>query len=381
MTPSLNDKPRPAGRTIRACIGFGILLLLACAGNRITQTQRELPIRSMAALGLQHDGSSYRCPWTDESPPGFWDFLKWQLKSNPYKEQKKAFQPNWVKSDMAYLRKEHQPLVYYLGHAGFLVRLGGAWLLIDPVLHDPPHTDRLTPAPCRPADLPPIDYVLISHNHYDHLDLPTLKDLGDKPTYLVPSGTGELLRDEGLTHVIEMNWYDTLRVPGLRVTFLPAQHSSRRGLWDEDAALWGSWMIESPDGTIYHAGDSGYFRGYKEFGVDYQVDLAILPIGAFEPRWFMKRNHMDPAEALQAATDLKTRVLVPMHYGVFDLSDEPGDLPPKLLQEAYAKHGDAELRLRMMRPGETVHLVEFHLPPPQMQWETPVIKGTITPKR
>ncbi len=248
--------------------------------------------------------------------------------------------------------------ITWLGHSSFLVQLDGISLLVDPVL-----MDRMGPlgvvgrnvAPgLRPEDLPHIDASLVSHNHYDHMDLPTLKAVG--AVVLAGLGNETLIRRERLP-CAPLRWWQSVRIQGVKVTFVPAQHFSQRGLGDRNRTLWGGFVIEGSSATLYHAGDTGYFSGFREIGRRFPgIDAALLPIGAYDPRWFMKAVHMDPEEALQAFEDLGARTFVAMHWGTFKQTDEPLDEPPVRLEAERARLGLAASRVKVLAVGESLEL-------------------------
>ncbi|MDV6014034.1 MBL fold metallo-hydrolase [Haloechinothrix sp. LS1_15] len=245
----------------------------------------------------------------------------------------------------------------WIGHASYLVRLGGLHLLIDPVWsHRIPGTPpRLTPPGLAWQDLPDIDAVLISHDHYDHLDGSTLRRLPRDTPVLVGAGLGRWFRLRGFRNVTELDWWESTEVRGMRFDFTPTHHWSRRGLFDTCATLWGGWVITAADGTrTYHAGDSGYGPRLAEVGERYPgIDVAMLPIGAYEPRWFMRPMHMNPAEAVQAYADLGARIMACMHWGTFVLTREPVDEPLTLVQKEWAAAGYDQENLWALAVGET----------------------------
>jgi L-ascorbate metabolism protein UlaG (beta-lactamase superfamily) len=248
------------------------------------------------------------------------------------------------------------PSLTWIGHATYVQRLGGALVATDPIWSERlgPRR-RLAPAGVALGDLPPIDVVTVSHSHYDHLDLPTLRRLGDGPVYIVPLDVGELLRREGLTKVVELGWWQSHVVDDLRVTLVPAQHWSMRVPWDRNKRLWGGFVYESREGTSYHAGDTAFsedvFRAIAERFP--KIDWAMLPIGAYDPPWFMQPQHMGPEEAVQAFEILGARALVAMHWGTFKLTDEPVGEPPERLRAAWSERRFAEERLWILDVGET----------------------------
>ncbi len=203
-------------------------------------------------------------------------------------------------------------------------------------------------------DLPEIDFVLISHNHYDHLDLPTLRQLAKRSSdtkFFVPLGNGQLLRNNGIDNVQEFDWGQTVKMGGATIHSLPSQHWSKRGLNDTNMALWSAWAVTGEDRRFYFAGDTGYFPGFAKTGdLLGPFDLAAMPIGAYEPSAMMRSSHLNPEEAIRAAGDLKARNALAIHYGTFDLSDEPLAEPPQRFREAALK---AEQAAWVMNIGET----------------------------
>ena len=230
----------------------------------------------------------------------------------------------------------HNASVTWIGHATFLVRMDGVAFLTDPMFSDRASPvsfagpQRLVP-PGVPLDqLPPLDFVTISHDHYDHADCASIRALAARRTpFIVPLGLGELVRACGGT-ATELDWWQEVRVGPVRVTCVPAQHFSGRGLADHNQRLWAGWVVAGPTRRFYHAGDTGYFGGFRDIGQRCgPIDLAALPIGAYDPPAIMHFVHMNPEEAIQAALDLHAGTAVAMHYGTFDLTDEALDEPPR----------------------------------------------------
>jgi N-acyl-phosphatidylethanolamine-hydrolysing phospholipase D len=258
----------------------------------------------------------------------------------------------------------------WVGQSSFLIQAGGLSLLSDPhwgeraspVSWAGPR--RLAPPGIAWESLPRIDAVLLSHDHYDHLDEETAIRLrerfGEPLRWITPLGYRAWLEARRIRGGVELDWWEeTTLGDGVRVTCAPAQHWTRRGLREYNDRLWGSFAVRLPDGRgIYFAGDSGYFTGYRELGERLGgFDAVLMPIGAYEPRWFMKPAHMNPEEAVQAYADLGGRgVFVPMHWGTFRLTDEDPLEPPERIRAAWSAAGHRREDLRVLRHGETLIL-------------------------
>ncbi len=274
--------------------------------------------------------------------------------------------PDEVANDGAFLREnaEHStPTVTWVGHSTMLVQMDHVTFLTDPIWSDTPSPvgfagpRRFVPPGVAMADLPPIDFVVVSHNHYDHLDLPTLVALAKRnpnTRFFVPLENGELLRENGIGNVEELDWGDSVEHAGVRVHCLPAQHWSKRSLDDDREMLWSSWAVVGAERRFFFAGDTGYFDGFARIAEALgPFDLAAVPIGAYEPIAMMKASHLNPEEAVQAAIDLKARIAVAMHYGTFDLSDEPLHEPPARFRKAAAASSLGAERGWLLRIGQT----------------------------
>ncbi|HXJ57817.1 MAG TPA: MBL fold metallo-hydrolase [Verrucomicrobiae bacterium] len=255
-------------------------------------------------------------------------------------------------------------VITFIGHSTFLIQTAAGNILTDPM-----YSERASPlnflGPRRirqPAvafdDLPPISIVLLSHNHYDHCDLRTLGMLAHRfdPVVVTPLGNGPLVRSSGIRHVEELDWWQEAKTSALPITLTPAQHFSARGPLDRNRALWGGFMLAVSGVRIFFAGDTAYAGFFhdvrRRLG---PIDLALLPIGAYEPRWFMQSVHMNPAEAVQAHLDLEASETIGMHFGTFQLTTEGIDAPLRALEEACRARNVLPSHFRTLRFGESMH--------------------------
>lgn len=255
--------------------------------------------------------------------------------------------------------------ITFVNHATLLVQIDGVNILTDPIWSDrcSPYAwvgpKRFRPPGVRFEDLPPIDAVILSHNHYDHLDIPTLQRLvsAHNPVILVPLGNGALLSRHDIAEWKELDWNDSSQV-GNRVTIhcARATHFSGRGIGDRDANLWSAWVIEAPGGPVYFAGDTGWDSHFEEthsrFG---PMRAAMLPIGAFKPEWFMSPVHISPRQAVDAHLALESRRTVPMHYGTFALGDDGETEAIDALRAVIREHG-LEREFAILSEGESIDL-------------------------
>ncbi len=284
-----------------------------------------------------------------------WDRLTGRRRRTPARAKVPAVAPDLARLARPPAQAEPARLTW-LGHASFLVQLDGVSLLVDPALRGAiaGGIPRNVPSGVPIAALPPIDAQLVTHNHYDHLDLPTLQAV--KAPVVAGLGLARWFRARGLS-ATELGWWRETAVGAVRVTFVPAHHWSRRGPFDTNLTLWGGFVIEGSTATIYHSGDTAYFEGFREIAERFPtLDAALLPIGAYEPGWFMLRQHMDPEQALQAFEDLGARTFVAMHWGTFKLGDEPLDEPPRRVEAERSRRRLARERVRLPAVGETLEV-------------------------
>ena len=285
-------------------------------------------------------------PWMAEGKGRLTQFFKWRLtQKTDYTEQEERYLPELESNVLQRIEiiPEDQDFLVWIGHATFLLRLSGTYWLTDPMFSDRALLPlRVTPPALSMTELAelrrPLN-VIISHNHYDHLDKDTLRALPDHARVIVPLGLKDYVSSFHDGEVIELDWWDQVKHEDVSLTSLPAQHWSRRVGQGRNSTLWASYMLESSKVTVYFGGDSGYFIGYREFARRFeQIDYALLPITAYQPRWFMHYPHMNVEEAIEAFTDLEAHMFVPTQWGTFRLGDNPPGYPMlDLERKIYAK--------------------------------------------
>jgi N-acyl-phosphatidylethanolamine-hydrolysing phospholipase D len=298
------------------------------------------------------------------TPPSLWN----RMKFIPSRTWATTFHPRTVNlprldNDGRRLKNNRSAAtVTWVGHSTLLIQLDGVNILTDPQWSGraSPVTfagpKRLMPPGVPFENLPPIDLVVLSHDHYDHLDVETVRRLAQlhHPLFLVPLGLKAWFAEIGITKVEELDWWQSRRVQGLTVTCLPAQHFSGRTLWDRNQRLWSAWAVAGDTKRIFFAGDTGYYEVFKEIG--YRLgpfDLAAVPIGAYLPRAIMQMTHLTPEEALQLFADIQGQRFVAIHWGTFDLTEEPIEEPPQRLAAEAKRLGLDPARVWVLKHGET----------------------------
>lgn len=287
----------------------------------------------------------------------FRQLLKWQTMKNPQKLEKK--QDTWrlnVDFNSDFLASQDDCIVW-LGHCSFFIRIANKTLLIDPVFFNVSFIKRKSSLPVHPSLFTGIDYILISHDHRDHCDVKTLRLLAKnnpEATYLGGLRMDTLLKKITKSDKIQpAGWYQMYETStDINISFTPSRHWGRRTFNDMNLRLWGGFVIQSAEKTIYFSGDSGYGGHFKDLARIFpHIDYAILGIGAYKPVFFMSQSHLSPGDAIQAFKDLKAKELIPMHYGTFDLSDEPLSDPIKTLRN-LEKEADIQGQIDYLRLGE-----------------------------
>jgi L-ascorbate metabolism protein UlaG (beta-lactamase superfamily) len=271
--------------------------------------------------------------------PKIKDLLKWQLSGNPQKEEKQNDLERLAVLDPTEFLQSENDGILWLGHAGFFVRLSGKNILLDPVFGNPPLVRTFVDVSSPIEKIGKVDYVLLSHDHRDHCDEESIKQIvGKFPTAKFYGGLrmDELLKDWIPNETQTAGWFQQFKLPdeNLKIYFLPVRHWCRRGLFDTNKKLWGGFVIQGAGKTVYFSGDSGCGSHYRETAELFpEIDYFLIGIGAYKPRWFMEPNHNSPEDAVKAFVDARAKFLIPMHFGRFDLSDEPPGEPLRLLKE------------------------------------------------
>jgi N-acyl-phosphatidylethanolamine-hydrolysing phospholipase D len=322
----------------------------------------------MTTAPLHHGPHGFRNP---HLLPGARDhakgFLTWQLGLGPpdppaLTSAVPPYQPQLLAPDLDKIRHPDRKVIQltWVGHDTFIIQAAGRTILTDPI-----YSERASPlaglGPRRYAPpgldweaLPSTDTVLISHNHYDHLDRPTIRRLGPGRRYFVPLGLGKWFGGLGLDQVGEMDWWQSAALGPIRLTCVPAQHFSMRTPFDRNRSLWCGWVMETPVGTIYFAGCSGYSPDFQKIGDKFgPMRLSLIPIGCYMPRWFMKPMHVNPPEAVKIHQDVRSQQSIGIHWGTFKLTDEPMGEPPLYLKQAMAQAGLPPEEFTVMNLGET----------------------------
>lgn len=331
-----------------------------------------------AALLTQGSNPNYNAAKPHHTPAGFrnnyphatdQNFWKWQWERlrdgtvSPPPAGWASVLPS-VKPDVAFLKANRsERTITWIGHATVLVQTSGVNIITDPIFSDRASPvqfagpKRQVPLMMSLDELPSIDVVFISHNHYDHLDADTIREFSRRfphASYVVPLGFRPWLAEHGVTNVRELDWWDSIALGGLSYTLVPVQHWSKRTLTDTNRMLWGGVVVEDNGWRFLHTGDTGYSQDFRDIGAKFPqgIDWLAVPIGAYEPRWFMKAQHVNPDEAVQIMKDVGARQALGIHWGTFVLTDEPLDQPPKDLATALSRHGVDAAKFHVFKNGE-----------------------------
>lgn len=303
---------------------------------------------------------------------GWWDLLRWQFGLGPRERATvdrtvlpKAYDPEVEPVDVMKIRRPPRENIQltWIGHATFLLQVDGLNFLTDPVFARfcapwPMWSlRRRAPLPLRLEQLPTIHGVLVSHNHYDHLDASVVRHLPNDVTWFVPLGLGEWFRQRGVDNLVEMDWWQEAEYGPVSVVAVPAQHFSSRTPFDRNLTLWCGFVLRTKYGNIYFVGDSGYAPTFADIGHHLgPMRLSLIPIGAYQPRWFLAPMHLNPDEAVRVHLDVRSEFSVGMHWGTFNLTDEPLAEPPIALRHQLARRHVPATSFRTLRFGETIVL-------------------------
>jgi N-acyl-phosphatidylethanolamine-hydrolysing phospholipase D len=358
--------------TRRAALLLAILLIVVAGdgfpapfGPVASGAQTQIPRVAPAFFDpAQRAGSAYKNLDPEYRRASYWARLNSLVVGATWlvSERRVAALPLATPDLQALREKSRGATVTWVGHSTVLAQLDGVTFLTDPTWagRSGPFSGfvgvrRYTPPGIAFDDLPPIDFVLISHDHYDHLDEPTVRRLARKfdPLFVVPLGIKAWLADRGITNVVELDWGESVTVKELTVVCTPAQHGGGRTAIDQGRRLWSSWAVLGSK-RFYFGGDTGYYHHFKETGDRLgPFDLAALPIGSYTPRELAKPVHISPEEALQAALDLRATRLLGVHWGTFALAREPYDEPPTRLRAEIARRQLDPASAWILKPGET----------------------------
>ena len=327
---------------------------------------------------VHHRGGRFQNNYLVFAPKGIAALLKWRIDAAQAGLPKAPqHETPRVAADLAFVRANAVagaamvPAVTWIGHASTLVQAGGANILTDPMFSERASPlgfvgpKRHLPPGLALAELPHIDAVVVSHNHYDHLDAASVKALaaqaGGPPLFVVPLGVKAWLAGAGITNAVELDWWRAARVGAVEIVLTPVQHWSGRSLTDRMETLWGGYAIFAPDFQVFFAGDTAYSKDFADIhsrfaarhGPGRGFDLALIPVGAYEPRWFMSAQHVDPAEAVRIHRDLAAERSIGIHWGTFQLTDESLDEPPRALARVVRERGLAADAFAVRAIGET----------------------------
>jgi N-acyl-phosphatidylethanolamine-hydrolysing phospholipase D len=301
---------------------------------------------------------------------GLRELLRWKLRLGRTEKPTldrvvlpSRYQAEWVRADIERISRpsrEHIQ-VTWIGHSTFLIQVQGMNLLTDPVFgkycspFPIPRLRRQAPLPVKMENLPTIHGVLLSHNHYDHLEARTVRQLGNDVTWFAPIGMGPWFAERDRDNVLEMDWWQEAEFGPISVVSVPAQHFSSRTMLDRNLTLWSGFVLRTSKGNIYFAGDSGYCSSFYDIGNHLgPMRVSMIPIGAYQPRWFMAPMHLNPEEAVRVHLDVKSELSIGMHWGTFSLTDEPMAEPPIMLRHSLARRHVPATTFRTLRIGETI---------------------------
>ncbi|HWL25679.1 MAG TPA: MBL fold metallo-hydrolase [Ureibacillus sp.] len=284
------------------------------------------------------------------------DLWKWQKERRQKKKDLLQQIPHAEQKQVKRLQANRShPSITWIGHSTFLLQLNGLNILTDPVWTNRQGIQKRQTEPgILLEDLPEIDVVVISHGHYDHLDFGSIRRLKGKPAFYIPHGLKKAFVRRGYRDIYEANWWDSFQVGEVTLSFVPAQHWTRRTLFDTNTSHWGGWVLQNEKISFYFVGDTGYFRGFQEIAEKFKFQYVLMPIGAYEPEWFMSDSHINPEDAVRAFLEVSGEFFIPMHYGAYRLADDTGPEALERLNQEWERQQLPEEQLKILRIGETL---------------------------
>ena len=313
-------------------------------------------LRDIAKEKMHHNSGGFINPLGMNREGRFWEVMKWKLFSNnQFREFFDDEQVIPVNIDWEPVRQHRGCSITFVKHASVMIKDEDRYILVDPVFSDIFWFIKdFSPLEFDLQTMPAPQHVLITHGHYDHLDKPSLGALKKDTHVITPLGYKQIFRDLDMNNRTQLDWFNSYGDGNRKITFLPCNHwTMRNPMTGPNRSLWGSYVIRTSGGyTIYLSGDTAYFDGFEQLGKEFDIDLAIFNVGAYEPRWFMAPSHMNPRETVQAFKELNARKLMVVHWGTFRLGDEPVHFPPIQVKEALKKEGLLD-RLVDLKHGET----------------------------
>jgi L-ascorbate metabolism protein UlaG (beta-lactamase superfamily) len=353
---------------------FGVILLVlittiySClsAGNNFTEDLWQKSVEKTKSADLYAENfkaGEFFNPWMKMKNKGFFELLSWKTSfAQDYTDEEKLFRPKVLGGVKERIQKTRGDFVLWIGHNSFLLRIDNRYWLTDPVFSKRALIPaRKTPPALSVNDLNEIATdltIIITHNHYDHLDEDSIRSLPKNARVFVPKGLGEVVKKMNKVNVYEMNWWGEINISGSeKLICLPAQHWSLRIGVDRNSTLWASYLLKTNNYNIYFAGDSGYYKGFREIGRKYPgIDYAFMPITAYHPRWFMHYQHMNIPENLKAFKELGAKYFIPSQWGTFHLGDEPVGFPALELKREIKKRNLDKSRFKILNLGEIMPL-------------------------
>ncbi len=342
---------------------FCMILLAGCSEAQTTEERfstknNHMDLETIAQQKRHHGKDRFVNPFAPAKAHGLSEFLTWKLFSENHFKEQYAHEPvTPVEIDWKPIIAHDGLSVTFINHASVLIRDAGVSILVDPIFFGLSLIYKnFTPLEFDIDTMPKPDHILITHGHYDHLDKDSLSVFDPKTHVITPLGYDSIFSSIHMKNRTQLDWFEAFDDGERQIILLPCNHwTMRNPLTGPNQNLWGSYLIGTKTGpTIFLSGDTAYFDGFKEIGERYSIDLAILSVGAYEPRWFMKQTHMNPAEAVQAAKDLNAKKILIVHWGTFRLGDEPVHVPPEEVKKELQKAHMTD-RLLDIRHGETVY--------------------------